>query len=413
MERQEEERRKQYETQRPDAEKQLKEQAAAAAEEAKKSEEPEPEPAGEDNFTLTEGRRAVVGVVPDPAAKDAIIPDPVLMALTSIGSSFFAGESKWPDGIAFALTLENESIDVRALFVNEPGEKSDTVPFMPALIPGPPVVFEAPNVLPADTDIFVTMSLDLPQVYTLMSRSRSKSMVYSPQGNLESVEEISHESPFAAIEKKLKMNLKDDLLPLLGSEVAVRLPATGLALVGMSPAMVIGSGQPVAGTSPVILISLKDKEAVRALMPKIVEALGFKGASAFAQTEKKEDTEIVSYLNAFSYAFVGNFLVLSGDAASIRHVVDSYLKHETLAGESNFKNFTRWQPRPAHGQIYVSPALMESYKAWADTSKQVTDPAKAFLIAVNFRRPPNQSLTRYRTKDLDHYTNCTFRRISC
>ena len=122
-----------------------------------------------------------------------------------------------------------------------------------------------------------------------------------------------------------------------------------------------------AGASPVLLISLKDKEAVRALMPKIVEALGFKGASSFAQTEKKEDTEIVSYLNAFSYAFVGNFLVLSADSATVRHVVDSYLKHETLAGESNFKNFTRWQPRPAHGQVYVSPALMESYKAGADT----------------------------------------------
>ena len=60
------------------------------------------------------------------------------MALTSIGSSFFEGQSKWPDGIAFALTLENDSFDLRALFVNEPGEKSDTVPFMPMLIPGPP-----------------------------------------------------------------------------------------------------------------------------------------------------------------------------------------------------------------------------------------------------------------------------------
>ena len=58
-------------------------------------------------------------------------------------------------------------------------------------------------------------------------------MVYTSQGNPETVEEISHESPFAAIEKKLKMNLKDDLLPLLGSEIAVRLPATGLALVGV------------------------------------------------------------------------------------------------------------------------------------------------------------------------------------
>ena len=76
------------------------------------------------------------------------------------------------------------------------------------------------------------MSLDLPQIYTVMSRPRPNSMVYRSQGNQQTVEEVSHESPFAAIEKKLKMNLKDDVLPLLGSEIAVRLPATGLALVG-------------------------------------------------------------------------------------------------------------------------------------------------------------------------------------
>ena len=385
MERKEEENRKQAEIYRQEMDKQLREQAAAAeaaaaeaaaAEEAKKSEEPDPEQSA-DNFVLTE---RVVGVVAD--GKDANIPDPVWMALSAIGGSFFSGESKWPDAIGFALALENDSFDVRALFVNEPGEKSDTVPFMPMLLPGPPIVPEAPNILPADTEVLVTMSLDLPQIYTAMSRPRPNSnrTVYTSHGIRQTAEEIVYEPPFAAIEKKLQINLKDNLLPLLGSEIAVRLPATGLAMVGASPSIITGVGG--ASTSPVLLISLKDKEGVRALMPKIVDALGFKGASALAQTEKKEDTEIVSYLNAFSYAFVGNFLVLSVDAATVRHIVDSYLKHETLAADVNFKNFTRWQPRPAHGQVYVSPALMESFKALADPTKQGTDPAKAFLAQL-------------------------------
>ena len=375
MERQEEESRKQSEMQRQEMEKQQK----AVAEVQKPEETPSPEEPNEEPPSFVPERHAeVIGVVSN-EGKDAPIPDPVLMALTSIGSSFFDGPSKWPDAVAFALTLENESFDLRALFVNEPGEKSDTVPFMPMLIPGPPIVPEAQNILPADTEVFVTMSLDLPQIYTAMSRPRPNSMVYRSQGTQQTVEEISHESPFAAIEKKLQMNLKDDVLPLLGSEIAVRLPATGLAMVGASPVIVTGQSGAGAGGSPVLLISLKDKEAVRALMPKLVEALGFKGASSFAQTEKKEDTEIVSYLNAFSYAFVGNFLVLSADSAIVRQIVDSYLKHETLASESNFKNFTRWQPRPAHGQVYVSPALMESFKAGADPTKQGNDPAKVFL----------------------------------
>ena len=376
IERQEQERQKQYEEmQRKHA------QAAAAEEEKKKAEEPEAEPGSEDHFVLTEQTKEVSAV-----ATLSGQPDPFSMALSVIGSSFFSGESKWPEGIGLALELENDSFDLRALFVNEPGEKSDVVPFMPMLIPGPPIIPESPNILPADTQLLATMSLDLPQIYTVMSKPRPNSMVYTSRGNLQSVNEVVHEPPFAAIEKKLKLNLKDDVLPLLGSEIALRLPATGLDLFGLPRGPMSEptnkDNQPPVGTSPVLLISVKDKEGVRALMPKIVEAIGFKGASSFAQTERKEDTELVSYMNFFSYAFIGNFLVLSTDSATVRHVVDSYLKHETLAGESNFRSFTRWQPRPAHGQLYISPALMEGYKTWAEQTKHVSDQTRAFLTRL-------------------------------
>ena len=385
MERQEEEQRKKHEAQRLELEKK------ALAEQAKKSEEsPTPEVTEEEqpSFVPQSNTTLVASVE---AEKETPIPNPVSMALWTIGPAFFSGESKWPDGIGIALALENDSFDLRALFVNEPGEKSDTVPFMPMLIPGPPIVPEAPNILPADTQLFVTMSLDLPQIYTTMSRPRPNSMDYRRYGDLQTVE-VVHEPPFAALEKKLKMSLKDDLLPLLGSEIALQLPMTGMGLIGLPAALSAGMviSEPTvssSGASPVLLISVRDKEAVRALMPKIVDALGFKGASSFAQTERKEDTELVSYLNFFSYAFIGNFLVLSGDAATVRSVVDSYLKHETLAGESNFKSFTRWQPRPAHGQVYVSPALMEGYRTWAEQTKQVSDPLRAFLTQLTSATP--------------------------
>ena len=386
MERQEEEQRKRLEAQGQESEKLQREQAAAATEEAKKSEEPEDVPGGEDHFTLTERRRELaLGNEAAGSANEGPAFDPVMLALSTLGSSFFEGQSKWPDGVGLALTLENDSFDLRALFVNAAGEKSDTVPFMPMLIPGPPIVSEAANILPADTEVFVTMSLDLAQMYMIMSRPRPNATVYRSQGNHQTVEEVVHEAPFAAIEKKLKLNLKDDVIPLLGSEIALRLPATGVGLVGLptgpSPGLVINT-PPSSASSPVLLISLRDKEAVRALMPKIVEALGFKGASSFAQTERKEDTEIVSYLNVFSYAFVGNFLLLSTNADSVRNVVDSYLKHETLASDGNYKNFTRWQPRPAQGQVYVSSALMDSYKTWAEQTKSVSDETRVFLTRL-------------------------------
>jgi hypothetical protein len=195
-------------------------------------------------------------------------------------------------------------------------------------------------------------------------------------------EVVTDPPPFAALEKLLKINLKDDLLPLLGSEVAVRLPVTGLDILGVSrgPGTAAPPKEVAANTAPVVLISLRDKEGMRTLMPKLIEALGFKGASSFASTERREDTELVSYVNLFAYAFIGNYLVLSSDPAATRHVVDSYLKHETLATNANFKAYTRWQPRPAHGQLYISPALMESYKSWIDQpSTRLNDQTKVFL----------------------------------
>jgi hypothetical protein len=209
------------------------------------------------------------------------------------------------------------------------------------------------------------------------------------------VSEVEFESPFAAVEKQLKINLKDDLLPLLGSEVALRLPIKNMNVVGLagpivsSPEVKEGTTAQEQATAPVLAIALKDKDGMRALLPKLVDNMGFKGASSLAQTEKREDTEIVSYANLFSYAFIGNFLVLSSEPATTRHIVDSYLKHETLSGNSDFKNSTRWQPRQVHGQLYISPVLMQGYKDWAaQPSTKLTDQMRAFLTRVSMMAQP-------------------------
>jgi len=123
---------------------------------------------------------------------------------------------------------------------------------------------------------------------------------------------------------------------------------------------------------------------MKALLPKIVESFGFKGAGALGQTERREDTELVSYGKMFSYAFIGNFLVVSADPGATRHVVDSYLKHETLSSDTQFKNYTRWQPRQVQAQIYVSPALMESYKSWAEEPNALlSEQTKEFVLSLS------------------------------
>jgi hypothetical protein len=318
-------------------------------------------------------------------------PSPTLMALVSLGSAFSNGQAKWPAGVGIAISLDGESFDVRALMINSPGEKSDPIPFFPVLAPGPSIAPMSPSILPADTEMLVNMSLDFPQIYAALSKP--------PPTQIQSVKDVEFQPPYAELEKRLKIKIKEDLLPLLGSEIVLTLPLSGLDFAQPPTATPApkpnekekADDQTKTTRSPVVALSLRDKEGMRALLPKIVESLAFKGANALAQTERREDTEIVTYANVLSYAFIGDFLVLSADVATTRHVVDSYLKGETLASDPHFKNYTRWQPRQLQGQVYISPALMESYKKWVNepsSAAQMDEQTRAFLARLSIVAQP-------------------------
>jgi hypothetical protein len=408
MEREDEERRKHFEEQRRTEEEQVKREQAAAEAEGQKSEQPaEPELTEEEKAADAEAEvLAQMEAAPSPspeAAKETAGPDLFSMLLSGLGSSFFSGETKNPEGVALALSFEGDSFDLRALLVNQGGERADAIPFIPMLVTGVALTPETPNIFPADTELFATMSLDLPQIYTAMSKPQPKGETYrKDHGKIVEVKEVEPESPFVAIEQRLKVKLKDDLLPLLGSEVSLSLPLKGMNVMGLpgitpatatsdtaTPGVLTATEEQPPNSGPVLAIQVKDKEGLRTLMPKLIDNLGFKGASSLMQTERREDTEIVSFANLFAYAFVGNFIVLSSDVATTRHIVDSYLKHETLSSNIDFKNSTRWQPRPLQGQLYISSALMEGYKTWAQQpSTQVTDQVRAFLTRASSTPQP-------------------------
>jgi len=128
---------------------------------------------------------------------------------------------------------------------------------------------------------------------------------------------------------------------------------------------------------------------MRRMMPRILEGFAGKAAAALAQSEKREDTEIVSIANMFAYAFIGNFMVLGVDAATTRYVVDSYLKGETLAANPQFRNYTRWQPRQVQAHGYLSAAFADSYRNWANSSTApISDEARMFLTRVSTNPQP-------------------------
>lgn len=314
-----------------------------------------------------------------------------------IYGALFGGPPTWPEAIGAAVAFDDDGYMVRALIVNSPENKSIAIPFMPKVISGPALTPSSPGILPADTNLFVSVSLDYPQIYEGILKAFASAVEASANYRKQSVDATQRLSPFAAYEKKLGLKIKDDLLPLLGNEIAFALPKprpkddppdSAKPSDGSPPSKSEGpEGPKPAGTpdlSPVIAISLKDKEAFRRLLPKIIESLGFKGADLFAQTEKRDETEIVTYANAFSYAFVGDFFVFSPQPALTRHVVDSYLSHQTLSSDSSFRHATRWQPRQVQGQAYVAPSLIDLYyPLGTSTGSHDNDKMREVLSRVN------------------------------
>ncbi|MGH9871388.1 MAG: DUF3352 domain-containing protein [Pyrinomonadaceae bacterium] len=307
---------------------------------------------------------------------------------------FGGGETKWPEAVGAALVFENDAYVLRTLIINKDENKGSAIPFVPQFISGPAMAPESPNVFPADVDLFVSASLDYPQIYEGMLRAFAG--VEEQQKKFAGPYERAgmsgpRETPFAYYEKKLGLKIKDDLLPLLGNELALALPRKAKKAAN-EPATNSPTDNPASGHagqenakvtfSPLIAIAVKDREAVGRLIPKILEGFGLKGASRLAQTEKHDGAEIVSFAGVFSYAFVDNFLVLSLDPAETRHVVDAYVNHQTLSSDSHFRNYTRWQPRQVLGQVYMAPGLVEEY-VFGSGRSAAADKVSDFLSGVN------------------------------
>ena len=306
------------------------------------------------------------------------------------------GEPQWPEAVGVALALDNNDYVIKALLIDAPDAKHLPLPFVPQLIAGPSYAPEAPSVLPDDTEVFVTASFDFLQTYEGMRKAteaKTKADVKQlPAGGKEPPLDM-----YAEFEKKSGIKIKDDLLPAFGNEMALAGSLKSLQNLGglnigptsaSKPATEAGDAKDDKEKKgndlfPMLLIAVRDREAARRVMPRILDGLGVGEANLIAQVEKREDTEMVNYAGIFAYAFVGNFVVIS-EAATVRRVIDANVNHQTLSSNNTFRNSRRWEPSRTLGQIYVSPALMEGYQDGVRKQAATLDPAmRDFLLGLD------------------------------
>lgn len=388
----------------------------ARLEEARAAQTPEPTPNATPEATPEEQMTAPRGILtggpsPSPTPTPTKEEQAQRIASSQIGGMLDAigyGEPQWPEAVGLAVALEGNQYVLRAIMIDKPEAKKLPLPFVPQLVSGAPFTSDAASVLPDDTEIFVSASIDLKQTYEGMRKAadvkakadggRSRVIEGEPAADQEPAPD-----PFTQFEKKAKFNIKDDLLPALGNEVAL---AGSLKTLQSAGGMNLGIKSPSpspsdankddpnkkqAETLPVLLIEIKDRDAARALMPKVLNGLGIGEANLIAQTEKRDDTEMVNYAGVFAYGFVGNFLVIS-EASGVRRVVDAYVNHQTLSSNTVFRNSRRWESNRSVGQIYVSPALMEGYQDEVRKTSATMDAAlRDFLLGLN----PNAEAITY------------------
>jgi hypothetical protein len=299
--------------------------------------------------------------------------------VSSLMNGIFSGGAKWPDTAAFAIDSQGTSTVVRLLLANKSGVEACAIPFFPQIVSGPALVPQSPSVLPADVEMFIGASLDLPLIYDRLLASK-QTQNGEPNGG-----GLALQTQIRTFEKKHGFKIRDELLAALGNEVAVSIPLHGIT---GSTAMPQSQSKPEpAQQGYMLLVAVKDQEVLRALLPKVLAAAGIVNAGESPRIVRLGDSELVTY-GAVSYAFIDNFLVLAPEAATLQHALDANAARQTLSTNGSFKNSTNWAARPVLGEIYVSRAFMESMRAGTNSIMSANPETRDLLSRLNFEPEP-------------------------
>ncbi|MEN3336019.1 MAG: hypothetical protein V7641_5384 [Blastocatellia bacterium] len=294
------------------------------------------------------------------------------------------GQTPSPEAVAIALALENDALAVRALLIGAPGAAVGPVPFLSLPVSGPPLSSEAANYLPADTGILVVASLDWPRFYDLATRQlRARRGALSNRPSPSQAEDF--DARRAIFEKANEVRLADLLAATLGNEIAMSVPASYLSGTPLGRMQLKARAAPA---EPLMLIAVRDREALAPKLRPLLEAVGVKFANAKATTEKAGDIEINSYGN-IAYAFIDNYLMMASSAASIRRAIEARAHNTTLATSRDFHSYTEWQPRATIAQVYIAAAVLKGLFPDLTQRGEIKDEAvKEFLARYRFDTEP-------------------------
>ncbi|MGB7925220.1 MAG: hypothetical protein WCF57_18425 [Pyrinomonadaceae bacterium] len=322
-----------------------------------------------------------------PPAKGAKSGPNISTALPMLSLLFGGAEASLPEAVGAAVAVEGDEVVIRATLVNTPGAPTTLIPFIPFLVPGPEIGPRASALSPADTALFISVSLDAPRIYDAFLKMLKDSRI-PPAADSESESEGDNfEKQIALFELALGFKIKEDLLGALGNEVAVSIPIEWFNIgpnVGLQPSTGTDSAT-ASKTGFAVFISLNDKERAQEMLPRVLELSGIKAPGMAGQTEKRGRFEITSYGPA-ALSFMDDFLVVSTDISALRAVADAAENNQTLATNPTFKNATGWQSGRMLSQVYLSEEFTN--RQGKETFVKFDDKLQEFLTRFNPKPSP-------------------------
>ena len=315
-----------------------------------------------------DGSEAEVGVVspPPPPTQEEV----ATRRMDRLMRNLWGGVPRLPGMAALAVGLEGGTVALRVAVENTPDGPVNLIPFLPNVISGAPVTNEAAQFAPDDGEIFLSASLDWSRIFDALLGTARESVRQTSAGRAGDPGVLAEEAglgedadgkpataeeALAEVEKFFGFKVKEDFLPTLGGEVAVSFPFEGF-VGNLRLNSKAAAEEKDAAPGFVGLVALNDPDKARRLLPRALALFGLVPLGSQPEVESREGFEIRN-TGGFAYAVVHNFLVV-GQLPHVRHAVDSYATHRTLAATNGYRDATAWQARQKLVQAFVSDGLM-------------------------------------------------------
>ncbi|HET9529066.1 MAG TPA: DUF3352 domain-containing protein [Blastocatellia bacterium] len=285
---------------------------------------------------------------------------------TVSGAAYTAGMlaalGSMPYGIAIGGSIEAETTRLRALAIY--GNKKKEGLFSSILSAARMGELSAASFAAPDTEIFIDLMIDWEKLYEAIESLFAMVLSSAPtaRGNQQATPMTGSADLLAMAEAGLGFSIKNDLIPTLGSEVAISLSGFG-DMVRSKPQSSPAASKRTAtaprqagSSSPrfLLMLSVRDPLKFERLFARLFSPKGGRASQPFAQLAYRGAT--IHHRKDMAYTITGGFLLAGGTAGEIRRALDSHALNNSLASNPEYSS-AMGDPRPRMLQAYLSPAV--------------------------------------------------------